>query len=199
LPVEYDMGASTFKETVEPTEITSFDDLMEYTPIELQDYELHKYEPIAQPAYFNYLPIEDTKPLRPGAENEYSVRGTRGDPQIGDKKAEEKFLPMPATMNTPLQYNPEKLVIPNSELRVYVPPEKFSEVDVEHYLKPKERPEIAILDEISLNHKYTDNPGSLLSKYLPGSVGTRIVERIPTRITDFFLPTLSVGECIFMI
>ncbi len=196
LPVEYDMGVTTFKETVEPTEITAFDDLMEFQPIELLDYELHKYEPINPPAYFNYLPVEDSKPLRPGAEYEYSLRGTRGDPKLSDKPAEEKFLSTPATMNAPLEYKPEQLVVPNDSLRVYLPPEKFSEVDVEHHLQPHVRPEIEVPDEISLNHKFSDNSSLVLSKYLPGNVGTRIAQRVPTKITDFFIPALSVKECI---
>ena len=197
LPVEYDMGVATFKETVEPTEITSFDDLVEYPPIELLDYELHKYEPINAPAYFNYFPIEDSKPLRPGAECEYSLRGTRGDPQIGDKKPGERFVTIPASMNVPLGYDPEKLIVPNSALRMYVPPEKYSEVDVEHHLQPRVRPEMEIPDEISMNHKFADNTTPGLSKYLPGNVGTRIAQRVPTRITDFYVPSLTVRECNF--
>ena len=88
LPVEYDLGAATFKEPVEATDITSFDDLVQYDPLEVLDNEVHKYETREIPAYFNYFPTEDTKPLRPGAESEYSIRGVRGDPELSDKKAD---------------------------------------------------------------------------------------------------------------
>ena len=199
LPVEYDMGVTSFKETMEPTEINAFDDLVEYPIIELLDYELNKYVPINTPAYFNYFPIEDSKPLRPGAENEYSLRGIRGDPLLDDKKAEERFVSTPATMNMPLEYNNERLVVPNSLLRVYIDPEKFSETDVENALKPGIRLGIDVQDEISLNHKFEDKSKVLLGKYLPGNVGTRIASRIQSHISDFFTPPLTVAESIILL
>lgn len=195
LPVEYDMGVSSFKETMEPTEINAFDDLVEYPTIELLDYELHKYEPLNIPAYFNYFPIEDSKPLRPGAEYEYSLRGIRGDPQLGDKKPEDRFVSIPATMTAPLDYNCERLVVPNSLLRVYISPEKYTETDIENPLKPKVRSAIDVKDEISLNHKFEDQSKILLGKYLPGNVGTRVARRIQNRISDFFVPSLTVNDC----
>ena len=196
LPVEYDLGVSTFKEPVESTDITSFDDLVQYDPLEVLDYEVHKYEPETIPAFFNYFPTEDTKPLRPGAESEYSIRGVRGDPELPDKKVEDKFVSMPATMQMPLEYRQEKLVIPNASLRVYVPLEKFSEVDVEHHLRPSVREEKEIMDEISVNHKFVDNDGAFLSKYLPGNLGTRIAARLPTKIADFHVPVLALSDSI---
>jgi hypothetical protein len=195
LPVEYDLGAATFKEPVEATDITSFDDLVQYDPLEVLDYEVHKYEPREIPAFFNYFPTEDTKPLRPGAESEYSIRGVRGDPELGDKKAEDKFIPMPATMQMPLEYKPEKLVVPNPTLRVYVPLEKFSEVDVEHHLRPGVREEKDVLDEISVNHRFVDTEGGFLGLHLPGNVGTRIAARLPTKVADFHVPSLAVRDC----
>lgn len=189
------MGVASFKETMEPTEINAFDDLVEYPIIEVLDYELNKYEPIAIPAYYNYFPIEDTKPLRPGAEYEYSMRGIRGDPQIGDKKPEERFVSTPATMTAPLEYNNERLVIPNPLLRVYINSEKFSETDVDNPLKPGVRPAVDVQDEISLNHKFVDQRRILLNKYLPGNIGTRIARRIQTRISDFFISPLTISDC----
>ena len=194
LPVEYDLGVATFKEPVEATDISSFDDLIEYQPLEILDYEVHKYEPLQIPAYFNYFPIEDTKPLRPGAEYEYSVRGVRGDPELGDKKVEEKFTNMPATMLVPLEYNQEKLVIPNTSLRVYTQVERYSEVDIDHHLQPKIRPEREIMDEISMNHKFGDSDSVCLSKYIPGNIGLRVSRRIPARVTDFYKPSLAIRD-----
>ncbi len=196
LPVEYDMGLATFKEPVEPTDISSFDDLVEYTPLETLDYEVHQYEPQAVPAYFNYFPAEDAKPLRPGAEYEYSVRGVRGDPDLGDKRPEERFVTMPATMLVPLSYDPERLVVPNPSLRVYAPAERYSEVDPEYPLKPRVRPEKDIMDEILMNHKFYDSETPLLAKYIPGNVGLRVSRRVPTKVSEFYVPTLAVKECI---
>jgi len=194
LPVEYDLGVTTFKEQVDAIDINSFDDLVAYTPLELLDYEVHKYEPQQIPSYFNYFPTEDTKPLRPGAEYEYSIRGTRGDPELEDKKVELKFANMPATMLVPLDYKQEKLVIPNSQLRVYSKVEKFSEIDVEHHLQPRVRNEKELLDEISANHRFVESDSELFSKYVPGNVGPRVIKRLTTKISDFNVPPLAIKE-----
>lgn len=196
LPVEYDLGVTTFKEEVDATEINSFDDLITYTPLELLDYEVHKYEPQTIPAYFNYFPTEDTKPLRPGAESEYSIRGIRGDPEIGEKANENKFMNMPSSMLAPLDYKQEKLVIPNPLLRVYTQLEKFSEIDVDHHLQPKIRKERELIDEISANHKYVDTESAYFSKYIPGNVASRVVRRITSKISDFNVPPIAIKECI---
>lgn len=195
LPVEYDMGVTAFQETMEPTEVYSFDDLQEFPAVELLDFEVMKYEPLNVPAYFNYFPIENTKPLRPGAEYEYSTRGERGDPQLGDRAAADKFASTPATMGAPLNYSRERLVLPNTFLRVYTRPLGFCETDVESALQPGVRNPVEVQDEISLNHKFADKSKVLLGKYLPGNVGTRIARRLQSRISDLFVPPLAVTEC----
>lgn len=199
LPVEYDMGVTSFKETMEPTEINAFDDLIEYPQIELLDYELNKYQPNNIPVYFNYFPIENTKPFRPGAEYEYSLRGVRGDPELYDKKPEEQFALTPISMEMPLEYNWERLVIPNPLLREYIKPDQFSEIDVENPLKPRVRSQVDVQDEITLNHRFEDQSKILLRNYLPGNVGSQIARRLQTRVSDNYTPSLTIKDCIINI
>jgi hypothetical protein len=71
---EYDINIQSLKEQVEGEIITSFDDNINFHPIEPLDFEIMNYQQFPLPPASNYFPLHSQKHIRPGAENEYYVR-----------------------------------------------------------------------------------------------------------------------------
>lgn len=82
LPLEYETNIASFLEKVEANPPTNFDDLEEFDPLEMLDFEIQNYGTHTLPAMSLYdAPMRDM-PNRPGCEYESVLRQRAGEPDL---------------------------------------------------------------------------------------------------------------------
>ena len=193
LPLEYEANISSFKEKVEAAAPSSFDDLVQFPPIECLEFEVHNYHEFQVPPMSHYAPVEAEKPLRPGCEHEYALRSMRGDPDTLEKEPEELSVAMPSSFSKPFSFPKENLILPHPTLRCYVDYKGHSEVDPEYFLAPFERHRPEPKDEIMLRNERSvagqtrlliKNDVNVVTHDLPGYQGFRAIEPMPMFMGD---------------
>jgi hypothetical protein len=100
-PQQYEGNISEFREPVEITPVTYFDDLEPFELIETQDWEMMRYVDYDAPPGSHYLPIEEAREFRSTAEEEYFVSTKRGD-----ELETPEPLAMPAACRKPCVTDP---------------------------------------------------------------------------------------------
>jgi hypothetical protein len=150
LPLEYEANIASFKEIVEATPPTSFDDLIPFDELECLEFEVQPYTQFQVPPMSNFFPVEQTKLNRPGCEFEFNIRGSRGDPDLIEKKPEEKVVAMPGSCLKPFDQSTDRLINPHPTLREYKEYKSHTEIDPEFDIYPYERERAELTDEIML-------------------------------------------------
>ena len=152
--------------------------------IEQLDYEVMWYEKLPLPAGSDYIPIEDTKPVRRGCEHEYSTRSNAGDPFEYNLSKEERIISMPESMLKPIDLPISSVICPHPTLKSLFHYQKYTEVNLEFSLWPRELPKKPWVDEISIMTDTTlDDEARFLNTqnlslnnwHLPGNVGIRTI------------------------
>eukprot|EP00743_Colponemidia_sp_Colp-15_P003394 GILK01003668.1.p1 GENE.GILK01003668.1~~GILK01003668.1.p1 ORF type:complete len:832 (-),score=131.18 GILK01003668.1:94-2589(-) len=135
LPSFWD-SSSRERVPVEVNIVRSFNDFAELPLKEGLEYKIIGYKEHPIPTAPSYLPKTVNAPIRVGAEEERRLRGERGvnRPEIITP------LPTPPSCVLPLDVPPASLVKPHPVLRPFVPLLTKTEVDLDHYLQPANRP-----------------------------------------------------------
>ena len=82
LPLEYETNIASFLEKVEANPPNSFDDLDEFDPLEVLDFEILNYKPTEIPPMSLYDPAQRDLQQRPGCEYESVLRQRAGEPDL---------------------------------------------------------------------------------------------------------------------
>ena len=159
---------------------------MPYDEIEPLDFEIMGYKTHPIPGYWNYLPQEKERVLRPGCENEYAGLGERGVPDL-------PVLTMPSNLLKEFELKGETMVLPHPTIRRYYKMKKFAEVDPEYSLYPQVRKPVEVPDELKMKNANKSKDGQtmlrtmatlgsassgLATHNLPGNVSARVLEGI---------------------
>lgn len=186
MPVEYENIAS-FMEKVEAEPVISFDDLVQFDPLEQLDFEVMKYTPMPLPAMSSFEPNFKEKPYRPGCQYESVIRQVAGEPdlekiqiaahdQMELLKSKTKEIvsganvAMPSSFLKPIDYSIDLLVRAHPTLRKYENQLPCTEVDPEFHLYPLPRIRNDLKDEIVLKNSKKDEDLSLV-RSMSKSVG----------------------------
>ena len=82
LPIEYETNIASFMEKIDAEPVVNFDDFVPFEALELLDFEVEKYKPMAIPQMSSYDPIFNEKPYRPGCQYESTIRQIAGEPEL---------------------------------------------------------------------------------------------------------------------
>ena len=82
MPLEYEANITSYLEKVEANPPINFDDLDQFDPLEMLDFEVQSYNPINVPPITSYDPPMRDHPKRPGCEYESVFRQRAGEPDL---------------------------------------------------------------------------------------------------------------------
>eukprot|EP00357_Protocruzia_adherens_P026922 CAMPEP_0115010078 /NCGR_PEP_ID=MMETSP0216-20121206/23065_1 /TAXON_ID=223996 /ORGANISM="Protocruzia adherens, Strain Boccale" /LENGTH=639 /DNA_ID=CAMNT_0002378151 /DNA_START=305 /DNA_END=2224 /DNA_ORIENTATION=- len=193
-PVQFERNADNFRQKVDTTPITNFEDMNPIDLIERQDFEVMGYKEFARPQAPLYVPQELERELRQGAEDELHCRSMRGEPK--NYLIAETELTVPENMLKDVLHSLNTLVLPHPTIRPYYTFVSHSEVDPEYYLYPEQRTRITKYEHHHAGNdadNYTIRPETFtkgrlsVSKYgqnltsfseIPGLSGVRVISRL---------------------
>ena len=192
-PIEYEINITSFKENVPVSTINSFDDSVPYNPIEILDFEQHKYEQIPYSGFANYFPKEDNRIARKGCEFEYFKLGMTGDPFFTTKQLSEEVLSIPQRLCDPLSISSSSLLLPHPYIRSYKTLKNCSEVDIDYRLVANEKHYSPLIDIHWSKSLPSEDIESLQA--LEGYSGIRSVWKYPIELSKYYKSNNDLPSC----